>query len=413
MANSPVAPTIDANGISAPAFSDILSYLVQQYQLIYGADVYLGNDSQDFQFISVVAQALADCNAVVVATYNSFSPNTAQGAGLSSRVKINGLTRKQPSASRTQVTVNGVANTPITNGQVRDPAGNLWALPPLVTIPSTGSITVTATCTTLGAVQLSTGPAIIATPTFGWQSAAFAAAAAPGAPVEVDAALRVRQAASVALSSQTVFEGVVAAIEAVSGVTRVAGFENNQASANANGIPANSLCFVVEGGAPADIYQAIFKTYTPGIGLFGNQSSQIVSAAGSIRTIAYQLPMNSTIGVTLTVTPGVGWSTSAEPVIAAAVTAYINSQTIGQSFSCLGLAVPALLVGPTIQGLLSAFDAANGTNYAVTYSQFIGTYTLSNIAIGKNGGTQATADVTLAFDEAPVAAPSNVAFVIA
>ena len=45
------------------------------------------------------------------------------------------------------------------------------------------------------------GAAAILTPTFGWQSASFAAAATVGAPVESDAALRQRQAASTGLPS--------------------------------------------------------------------------------------------------------------------------------------------------------------------------------------------------------------------
>ena len=44
---SPTAPTIDANGISAPSFASILTYLQGKYRSIFGADAYLGNDSQD------------------------------------------------------------------------------------------------------------------------------------------------------------------------------------------------------------------------------------------------------------------------------------------------------------------------------------------------------------------------------
>ena len=74
------APTIDATGITAPSYADVLAFIQAKYQAIYGADIYLGNDSQDGQFLGVIAQAISDANSVAVAVYNAFSPATAQGA---------------------------------------------------------------------------------------------------------------------------------------------------------------------------------------------------------------------------------------------------------------------------------------------------------------------------------------------
>src|SRR5260363_207233 len=39
--------TIDATGIHAPSYADVLNALKAQYRAIYGPDVYLENDSQD------------------------------------------------------------------------------------------------------------------------------------------------------------------------------------------------------------------------------------------------------------------------------------------------------------------------------------------------------------------------------
>ena len=100
---SPTAPTIDANGVSAPSFADILSYLQAQYRAIFGDDVYLGNDSQDGQFLGIVAKAIHDSNSALVAAYNSFSPATGQGNGLSNNVKINGLARLVASNSTVEM----------------------------------------------------------------------------------------------------------------------------------------------------------------------------------------------------------------------------------------------------------------------------------------------------------------------
>ena len=54
------APYIDAAGLHIPTYADILEDLVQQAKLIYGQDIYLDNDSQDYQFISAFAAKAYD-----------------------------------------------------------------------------------------------------------------------------------------------------------------------------------------------------------------------------------------------------------------------------------------------------------------------------------------------------------------
>src|ERR1700749_1957290 len=202
---SPVAATVSATGISAPNFAAVYAYLVAQFQSIYGADAYLGNDSADGQWIGVIAQAISDCNSAAIAVYNSFSPTTAQGNGLSSNVKLNGLTRITGSFSTVPVTCIGVAGTVINNGQAQDGNGHFWGLPGTVTIPNSGTITVSATCTTIGAITAGANTITsIATPILGWQTVNNASAATAGNGVETDAQLRIRQANSVALPSQNV-----------------------------------------------------------------------------------------------------------------------------------------------------------------------------------------------------------------
>lgn len=392
---SPVAATVDVTGISAPSFSDILAYLVSQFQAIYGADAYLGNDSQDGQWIGIIAQAIADCNAQAVAVYNSFSPATAQGAGLSSNVKINGLTRLPGSFSTATLTVVGVAGTVINNGIAQDSNGNSWALPSTVTIPLAGTIDVVATCTTLGAVTaLSTTITTIQTPTFGWQSVSNASAATVGNAVETDAALRVRQAVSVALPSETIFDGIVASIEQVVGVTRVGAYENNTNSTDGNGVPAQTLAFAVEGGAVNSIAQAIASVIPPGTPTYatggGSQSVAVTDAAGYTKTINFMVATEARIDVNLTIHGLVGWSTATEAVIAAAIVAYIQQLPIGQKVSYTGLFVPAYLLG---------------TVYA-------GTYNITAMTIAKNEGGTVTSDIALAFNEAPFTDTIHITFTI-
>ena len=388
---SPTAPTIDANGIHAPQFSDILAYLKTQYQSIYGADVYLGNDSQDGQFLGIVASAINDANAATVAAYNSFSPATAQGNGLSNNVKINGIARNVATASTVNVTITGVAGTTINNGVVADSSNNQWALPATVVIPSGGSIIVTATCTALGAITAAGGTVtLMQTPTYGWQSVTNASAASAGAPVESDAALRVQQGNSVALPSLTVLAGVVGAIKALPGVTQVAPYENDTDTTDGNGIPRKSIAMVVQGGAALDIATAIANKKAPGAYTYGTTSQQVVDSIGIAHTIRYFVPTAVPISVGITVHALTGYTTAIGVQIQNAVAAYINALPIGQSVFLTRLYVPAQLSG----------GAGSGT-YEVTVLQI----SAKPAALGNS-------DVTVAFNQNATCAVADVVLTV-
>lgn len=384
---SPVAATVSATGISAPNYAAVYNYLVSQYQYIYGADAWLGNDSQDGQFVGIIAQAITDCNNAAIAVYNSFSPTTAVGNGLSSNVKLNGLTRIVGSFSTKPLTLVGQAQTVITNGQVQDNNGNLWALPATTTIPNSGTINVTATSVAIGAIPDGASWSI-ATPVLGWQSVSSAGTATVGNAVESDAKLRIRQSVSVSLPSITIFAGILAALEQVSGVTRVTGYENNTNSTNGNGIPANTLCFVVECPSTAQtaVAQAIASKMPPGIATYGNVSTVITDTAGTVRTINQQTPTESTVTAAIQVHPLNGWASSTANLITAAVSAYFSSIAIG---------------GVVNVALATAAATLPGTTYA-------GTFLVKQLQVNKNGGAYQSTDLTLGFSEAATPGTSSV-----
>jgi uncharacterized phage protein gp47/JayE len=384
-------PTIDANGIHADDFATTLDKLKADIQSIFGADVYLGNDSQDGQFVAIVAQAITDCNAGCVAAYNAFSPTTAQGNGLSSVVKINGLARNVPSNSTCDLTIVGVAGTAITNGQATDTNGNTWNLPASVTIPNAGTITATSTCATPGAISAGAGTITkIKTPVFGWQTVSNVGAAVLGSPVETDAALRSRQGQSVAGPSLTVFEGVMASIASILGVTRSRGYENNTNATDGNGVLAHSCSIFVEGGDQTTILQTIARKMTPGTGLNGSINTTYIDATGSSRVVKFSRPTNAVIHVALTVKALSGWSTSVEPLIAQAVVDYINGLPVGDNVHYFDVSAIARIVG----------------------SPYASTFSLQAITLAKNAGSPAASDVTIAYNEVPTGDVANVGFTV-
>ncbi|AOZ06691.1 baseplate J/gp47 family protein [Cupriavidus malaysiensis] len=384
-----VAPVISASGISAPAFSDVLDYVVSKYRAIYGSDVYLGNDSEDYQFlVAGIATPINDLNAAIIAGYNGFSPATAQGANLSSVVKINGLRRNTPSNSTVDQIIVGVAGTVITNGVTQDANGNKWALPTTVTIPPSGTITVTATCQTAGAVQAGVGAVNqIATPTLGWQSVTNASAAQAGEPVETDSQLKARQATSTALSSRTVLEGTVGAVWAVPGVTRVTPYENDTSVVDANGIPANKIYLVVEGGDATAIAQAIAAKKGPGCGTYGTTTIYVTDAYGIAHPISFYRPTYDAITCAITLKALTGYTSTVGAAIQAAVAAYINSVVIGGA--------PSGFV--EWDSALAAAKSVPGSN----------TFRITSLTLSGPGGVGAP-DVPLAFNHAGQATPASV-----
>lgn len=341
-----LAPQVNSAGISAPPFSDILTSLQASIAAIYGQDVYLGNDTMDGQLLAVFAKAMADGNAAAIAVYNSFSPNTAQGAGLSSIVKINGIARLVPSNSTVLVLIGGSVGITIVNGLVGDSAGNTWALPASVTIPSAGQISVTATCTTPGAIQAAIDTiTTINTPTRGWSSVTNTADAAPGATVETDAALRLRQAESVALPALSPIEATLAAVKAVPGVTEAVIYENDTNVTDTNGLPPHSIAVVVEGGDATAIATAIADKKTPGCYTYGTTSVFVTDSAGITHQIRFFIPTDVRISVAVTIKEGTGYTATTGIALRQAITDYINALSIGQLVSIARLYLPAQLNG--------------------------------------------------------------------
>jgi uncharacterized phage protein gp47/JayE len=367
---SPTAAYVDATGIHAPSYSDIRNFLIGQFQAIYGSDIVVDNDSQDGQMIGIFALAISDTNAAAIAVYNSFSPSTAQGIGLSSNVKINGIARQLPTNSTAPLVLIGTAGIVINGGLVQDTPGNFWALPPSVTMPPGGEIIVTATCQTPGAITAPPGDIRrIYTVTRGWQSASNPEAAAPGAPVESDAELRRRQATSTALPAQTVLAGIVGAVLAVPGVTECVPYENDTNTDYTPPLPPppqgvgpitpHSIALVVRGGDALAICQTILLKKTPGCYTCGTTREVVNDVYGLPHDIGFYIPAVVQIGVAITLTALVGYSTLVEQAIQDTVAAYINALGSGEDVIYSKLFLPANLcdaVGAPAPGATNTYD---------------------------------------------------------
>ena len=325
-----LAATVSPAGISAPPYSDIYGSLQASFQAIYGSDAYIDPDSQDGQLLAIVAKAISDSNDAVIACYNNFSPQTGQGAALSSNVKINGLSRLVATNSQCLLRVTGQIGSIIVAGIAADAAGNQWALPDPTVIPPAGFIDVTATCTAVGAVAALVGTIVnIVNPQLGWQSVTNNSVASLGAPIESDVSLRQRQTFSTSLPGQTILDGIHGGILGLPGVTRCRVFENDTDTTDANGQTAHSIAAMVVGGVAQDIGNMIAVRKAPGVNTVGSTSVTVINDLSITSTMKFTIPSTSTITTAATIKALYGYDTTVGAAITAAIQAAINATDIG------------------------------------------------------------------------------------
>jgi len=354
-------PTVTAAGLVLPSYQSILADNLNAYLNIYGQTQVVDPSTAIYQLLSIVSLKQSDtCQALQLA-YNQSSPQTAVGAGLDRVVKMNGLARDPYSYSTVLLTCTGTNGFTLTNCIAQDQNGNLWALPISVTLTG-GSVTVTATCTTPGAIAAEAGTVnIIATPTGGWASVTNPSDAVPGTPVEADSGLRARQSVSVALPSLTPVASTVAAILATPGVTRIApgyptpggpgtSIENPTGAVDSWGNPAHSVSMCVEGGTDLAVATTVYTKKT--IGCYTNGTTAVLvtdATTGYQETIRFYRPAYTPVFVLCTVR-GYGTTPTSAVLtsVQTALVAYLNALSIGETVSNSALVYEAMAVNAAV-----------------------------------------------------------------
>ena len=339
---------IDEAGFHLADFEDFLAFNQDAFRQIYGQDVNLDADTQDGQWVTHIAQTQYDIASLCAATFNRFSPATAEGDALRRQIKINGIKANPATHSTVDVVIVGDEGTVITNGKVRDGADNLWSLPETVTIPSSGQITVTATADDDGPIEAAAGAVSrIATPTDGWISVSNPNVAVPGKEAQSDAELRTLQTNSTAQPSQSILQGIQGELLSLDGVTRLRMYENDTSETDDNGIPSHSISAVVEGGDSNAIAEVIRRRKTAGTGTYGTTSIVLTDSAMMPITIKFFRPTTVSVKVKVTIDPLVGYASTYAEELKQQVCDYINSLGIGSTLYLSKLYVPANLENNT------------------------------------------------------------------
>lgn len=327
------APYIDATGMHIPTYADIRDDLISKMKEIFGNDIYIDEDSQDYQQISIFAKKIFDTNALALLTYNNRTVNTAIGVGLDNLCAIAGIVRKAATYSTVQLTITGAPTTVIASGKASDKDDeHIWNLPDSVVIPESGTITVEATCNDAGDITVASNTITkIITPVFGWYSVVNNFNGSGGTNEETDAELRGRYALATAAPSETVFESIIASVSSVSGVKRVKAYENDTGTTNSLGHPPHSITLVVEGGDDTDVATEIYFKKTPGCYTNGTTTVPIVSLSGNTTNISFYRPTYKTVYVKVSLKKLSSYNDEYANDIKKAIVDYINNLEIAET----------------------------------------------------------------------------------
>ncbi len=330
-------PYIDEKGIHIPRYTDIVEDLVENAKSIFGSDVYLENDSQDYEIISAQASKIYDAMELLQNIYENRSPKTAIGSALDSIIKINGMKRKVKTKSTCDILITGIPKTQIVYGIAEDIQGIKWDLPEKVMIPESGSIKVTATCQEFDHTAAANEICKIGTPTAGWESVINEQDAIKGQAFETDGNLRARQNISTCKPSKTVLEGTIGGIAEISGVIRQRVYENFDSVPDENGIPGHSIAAVVEGGDNKEIAEEIYLRKTPGTGTYGTEKIAVTTldCYGKEQqiVISFFRPVYKDIFVTIKIKALYGYTIELGERIKQNVSEYLNGLRIGDDLS--------------------------------------------------------------------------------
>lgn len=387
MITSPIF-RVNAQGIHAPSYAEILEYFTAQAKTIFGSDINLDADTQDGQLLAIFASAINDVNSQAIATYNQFNPNTAVGVGLDSAVKTNGIKRNVATHSTVDLVIVGQAGTTINNGVVSDSFGNNWLLPTQVIIPNNGQITVTAKSENVGVADaLPNSITTIQTPTRGWQTVTNPQSAVVGVPVETDANLRKRQNASTAMASQSVWEGILSTVANLNGVTQVSGIRNDSNKTSSEGVPPHSIAVVVEGGDAQGIAKAIFLKKGEGVGTYGSTSGTYNDSFGIKNTVNFTRPIQKRIYATVKIKASPTYLNVVGEEIKQRIANYVNALSIGKDV------VITRVLAEAIMGDGGVVDTS---------------YQLESIKLGTSASNQTTATIPIAWNEDAVCSLENI-----
>jgi Baseplate J-like protein len=303
MATKIPLPTFGVTGLTIPAELAILAGVRADQQAAFGGNLNPSLTTPQGQLAQSLTAIIGDKNNQFLALANSVDPAFASGRMQDAIGRIYYLTRIAAASTVVTTTCMGKVGVIIPVGsKAVDQAGNIYLCTQTGTIPSGGSINLTFSCVTTGAISCPIGYLNkIYQSITGWDSITNAAAGVAGNAVESRADFEFRRYQSVAINSNGTLAAILGAVLNVPGVLDAYAYQNNtSASITFNGqtLVANSIYIAAYGGNAQLIANAIYSKKSNGCAMNGSTSMTVTDTGNGLYvtpyptyTILFQVPV--------------------------------------------------------------------------------------------------------------------------
>lgn len=311
---------IGVNGLVTQSLEEIREDLITKFQLIYGTDINLEQNSPDGQWLNILVQEKKDILDLFTQYYNNLDVDRVVGIPQQILYKLNGLTINAYTYSYVYVDItttqalnlNGIStdeeeNADVTGYTVTDSNGNRWIL---TTGTASNTVSLNAGLNQNLRFRAADLGSVTALPnTITIMETIIAGVTSVNNPAnnyitgdtgESDAQYRIRRNRSVTVASQGFADSLEAQLLNLPNVTQAKVYQNRTGSA-VDGIPAHTVWVICEGGSEEDVGRTIYNNVPPGIPMKGAQSASITRPNGSIDTVNYDLGVATTLYVSMNI----------------------------------------------------------------------------------------------------------------
>ena len=333
---------VTENGFVVKTEAEITADINASFLAAFGAQFAVDPNLPDGQVIGVYARSLADAWLQQEAAYNAYSPSAAFDVGLDKLVELNNISRIIDEPTKVAIEFVGTDGAVVPLGYIiKTPDGLEFSTIAQAILPAS----VTARCTTLGAIQVDAGEVhVLTTPIDGLTGATNPEAGITGVVREDDPALRQRRSKSTISSGTSALDAIYEAVEALR--LPYINIIENDTEATVDGIPPFSFLTVVEGGTPEEVSRVIFDNKPMNIKSYGAIVTPINDRKGRPHNIGISRPSVVYVDVQVHMIKLQGASVTADLQMQDGLVAFINDTQIAQDVYWSDLFDPALKAAP-------------------------------------------------------------------
>lgn len=259
------------------------------------------------------------------------------------------------------------------------------AITPVMTQAGIDQASGTATAIATGPKLANAGTlSVINTPVSGLNAVLNTVDASVGMDVEADNVYRARMAQQLQIAGAGTVEAIRSKLLQVTGVTAVIVFENSDNIPDLAGRPPHSFECVVQGGADADIANALWLAKPAGILTDGSTSYVITDSQGMNHTVRFSRPTVLPIYIILNIQVDSNYPAGGDATVIQDLVTYGNSLGIGQSVIVVPKLISSIAAVPGIDSatiLIGTSPSPTLSNNIIVASNQITVFDTSRVTV--------------------------------